>query len=141
MKIADIMNLTSASKATIYRWMESHPTLTVADPSSPLGHSFPKPFKKEGRVVIWDGAEVEEWWRANERTIGRHPEESTVIEMPWDRFRLAMQKPPAVYEDEDGNEIVEDHMAGVIKYEARDGIARIWFHDLNDAVLFKLTYA
>ena len=40
MKIGGILALTGATKVSIYRWMESHPNVTVQDADSALGHPF-----------------------------------------------------------------------------------------------------
>lgn len=149
MRIADIMELTGASKATIYRWMDRHPTLASGSKLSAVGESegalpgttFPKPERKEGRVVIWNENEVLEWWKANEDHIGRHPEESHIIELPYARYRAAMSYPVKVHEDEDGNQVVEDYMASVTKTERNGDLVRIWFADITDAVLFKIKFA
>lgn len=139
-KTIEILKLTGASKPTIYRWMEKHPTLDVRDEGSPLGHPFPKPQKKEGREVIWDGDEVRAWWAANARTIGRHPVEGQMITLPWDRYRAATLAAPDVYE-EDGVMIINDHMKSILRIEHEGDQVRLWFRDPTDAVLFKLKYA
>jgi len=148
MRIDDIMKLTGASKATIYRWMEKHPTLETLDSSAnapfnsaPLGAPFPRPQRKEGRAVIWDEGEVHEWWQANESHIGRHPEQSNVIDLGYDRFRAAMSHPVDVYEDDDGNEVIEDPMASIARFEREGDQVRIWFADATDAVLFKIKFS
>ena len=51
-----------------------------------------------------------------------------------------MMKPPEVY-DNDGTEVIDDHMAAVLRFEREGDDVRLWFGDPNDAVLFKLTYA
>jgi predicted DNA-binding transcriptional regulator AlpA len=140
MKLAEVLDMTGVGKKTIYRWMDNHPTLKAVDPNSLLGHPFPKPTNRDGRFVVWDGDEVRLWWSANARTIGRHPEEGTMITMTWERFRSAMLKPPEI-EDVNGEAVVEDHMRRVRRYEADGDNVRVWLHDANDAVLFKLTYA
>ena len=51
-----------------------------------------------------------------------------------------MMKPPEVYEA-NGEEVVDDHMDGLLRFERNGDDVRLWFRDANDAVLFKLTYA
>ena len=139
MNIAEILKLTGASKPSIYRWMEKHPTLAVADPSSPLGHTFPKPRSKVGRTVIWDEHEVRSWWDANSRVIGRHPEEGPTTTMSWERFRAATLIPPQISEVE-GEQVIDDHLEVIHKFEREGDNVRLWFRDATDAVIFKLTY-
>lgn len=147
MRIDEIMNLTGASKATIYRWMERHPTLGGLDGAGAelanglLGVPFPRPQRKEGRAVIWDEGEVRQWWDANESHIGRHPEQSNMIELPYERYRAAMSYPVDVYRDDDGNEVIEDPMASITKIEREGSQVRIWFADATEAVLFKIKFA
>lgn len=140
MKIAEILKLTGASKPSIYRWMEKHPTVEVRDKTSHLGHPFPKPREKDGREVIWDDGEVDAWWSVNAGTIGRHPTDGNTITMKWDRFRAAMLVIPQVYEEE-GVEFIDDDMALVHRFEKDGENVRLWFRDVSDAVLFKLKYA
>lgn len=42
---------------------------------------------------------------------------------------------------ENGEEVVDDHMDGLLRFERDGDDVRLWFRDANDAVLFKLTYA
>lgn len=140
MVIAEIMTLTGASKPSVYRWMEKHPTLTMADPDSLLGHPFPKPVRKEGRTVHWDDDQVQQWWEANGTTVGRHPEDSPTIVMSWESFRRAMQIAPKLT-PEDGVEVAHDHMDMVQQFQRRDDEVKLWFRNVSDAVLFKLTYS
>lgn len=147
MRIDDIMKLTGASKATIYRWMERHPTIASDDPSSAagfddgvLGSPFPKPERKEGRAVFWNEDQVHQWWQANSNYLGRHPEESNVIELPYARYRAAMSHPVDSYEDEDGNQVIDDPIASVTRYERHGEQARVWFADATDALLFKIKF-
>ncbi len=141
MRTAEILKLTGASKPTLYRWMEKHPTITQPNEHTLLGHPFPKPSGKQGREVIWDDDAVADWWAENRNSVGRHPtEDATSTTMRWERFRAAMLKPPEVLE-ENGEEVIDDHMAGVLRFEREGEDVRLWFRDANDAVLFKLTYA
>lgn len=140
MVIAEILELTGASKPSIYRWMDKHPTLAMADPDSLLGHSFPKPVRKEGRTVHWDDDEVRQWWEANGNTVGRHPEDTPTIVMSSESFRRAMQIAPKMIEV-DGEEVVDDHMDMVQQFERRDDEVKVGFRNISDAVLFKLTYS
>ena len=73
MIITEILALTGASKATIYRWMGRHPTADSMDADTLLGHPFPLPTHKVGRVVHWDAACVRRWWDENASAVGRHP--------------------------------------------------------------------
>ena len=57
-----------------------------------------------------------------------------------DDLSSAMMKPPEVYEA-NGEEVVDDHMDGLLRFERNGDDVRLWFRDANDAVLFKLTYA
>lgn len=140
-RTADVLKLTGASKPTLYRWMEKHPTLAQQNEHTLLGHPFPKPSGKQGREVIWDDDAVAAWWKENKNSVGRHPTgDATSTTMRWERFRAAMLKPPEVSE-ENGEEVIDDHMAGVLRFEREGEDVRLWFRDANDAVLFKLTYA
>lgn len=73
MRLNDILALTGASKKSIYRWMDAHPTITIPDPDSLLGHAFPRPVDQAGRAMVWDADAVSAWWRENAGTVGRHP--------------------------------------------------------------------
>ena len=140
-RTAEVLSLTGASKPTLYRWMEKHPTLSAPTEHSLLGHPFPKPSGKEGREVVWDDHAVKRWWADNHGSVGRHPaDDGCSTTMQWDRFRSAMMKPPEVYEA-NGEEVVDDHMDGLLRFERDGDDVRLWFRDANDAVLFKLTYA
>ena len=141
MRTAEVLKLSGASKPTLYRWMEKYPTLPQPNEHTLLGHPFPKPSGKQGREVIWDDDAVTAWWAENKNSIGRHPtEDASTTTMRWERFRVAMMKPPEVY-DNDGTEVIDDHMAAVLRFERDGDDVRLWFGDPNDAVLFKLTYA
>lgn len=73
MRLNDILVLTGASKKSIYRWMDAHPTIATPDPDSLLGHAFPRPIDQAGRAMVWDEDAVSAWWRENAGTVGRHP--------------------------------------------------------------------
>ena len=137
--IAEVLELTGVGKASLYRWMSEHPTLAKADADSQVGHPFPKPTRKQGREVLWNEDVVKNWWEANSTLVGRHPEGCTVV-MPWPRFRKAMLKRPRVFSNDDGSEIVEDHMDMVESFDRRLDDARVRFRSVEDAIWFKLKY-
>ena len=142
MRLADVLALTGATKKTLYRWMERHPTIATPDPNSKLGHSFPRPYGNQGRAVLWDEAAVSQWWNDNSTTVGRHPENAEVTEIAWDAFRTAMLMQPNCYHDqESGEDVVEDDMALVMRFERRGDDAILTFKNVSDAVYFKLKYA
>lgn len=142
-KIADLIRECATGRTTIYRWMEKHPTLDIADPASPLGHPFPKPVGKEGREVLWDASEVSAWWSANSETVGREARNPTFL-MPWTSYRKAMKDAKRVTkrDEKTGEEIVvSDDLEMVQRYERQGEQVRLWFRDVNDAVYFKLKYS
>lgn len=139
--IADILKLTKVGKATIYRWIDRHPTMVVADLSSLTGHPFPRHVRKEGREVLWDAAEVEKWWAANADIVGRHPSDGPTVIMKWEKFRQAMMKRPREFEAEDGTVTVEDDMEMVVEFSRLLGNVRVKFASLDEAVLFRLKYS
>lgn len=141
MKLRDILALTGASKKSIYRWMEAHPTISVPDPDSLLGHAFPRPADRDGRAMVWDAEAVSAWWRQNGGTIGRHPEDAAVIEIGYRSFRRATLMQPVTFENDDGSAAVEDDIASIRKFEVHGDKVRIWFGSVGDAVMFKLKYA
>lgn len=141
MRLNDILALTGASKKSIYRWMDAHPTITIPDPDSLLGHPFPRPVNRAGRAMVWDADAVSAWWRENAGTVGRHPEEAAVIEIGYRSFRRATLMPPARFSNDDGSVAVEDDLATIRKVEMNGDKVRIWFRAVSDAVLFKVKYA
>ena len=138
--IADVLQLTGVGKATIYRWMNRHPVLSVTDPTSPLGSPFPKPKRKQGREVLWDRAQVENWWGANAESVGRHPGESATIVMPWASFRKAMLTKPRRFKEDDGTERVEDDFDKIKEFSRLLDDVRVRFETVDDAVLFRMKY-
>lgn len=141
MKLKDLLSLTGASKKSIYRWMESHPTIDCPDPDSLLGHPFPRPVERDGRAMVWDAEAVNAWWRQNAGTIGRHPEDAAVIEMGFRSFRRASLKEPKRFQNDDGSVTIEDDIALIRKLEVHGDTVRLWFHSVGDAVMFKVKYA
>lgn len=140
-RTAEVLSLTGVSKPTLYRWMDKHPTLSVATEQSSLGHPFPKPSGKEGREVIWNDDAVKSWWADNRGSVGRHPSDDLCFAtMDWKRFRAAMLTPPEVYEEK-GQEVVDDHMDGLLRFERDGDKARLWFRNADDKVMFVLTYS
>jgi predicted DNA-binding transcriptional regulator AlpA len=141
LKIAEIMSLTGASKPSIYRWMEKHPKLDQEHDSSLMGHSFPKPMRKEGREVIWDESAVHAWWDANAATVRRHSHEKPTTTIPWAKFREAMlQEPERDFDPASGEEKVIDDMELVQRFEREGAEVRVWFRNVSDAVFFKLRH-
>lgn len=138
--IGDVLKLTGVGKATIYRWMNRHPTMRTGRPDSLGGHPFPKPLRKKGREVLWDKSVVESWWTANKDLVGRHPDESNIIIMPWPKFREAMLKRPRLLRMEDGSEVIEDDMDMVESFDRKLDDVRVRFRSVEDAVWFKLKY-
>lgn len=132
MKVSEVLALTGASKPSLYRWMEKHPVLNEQDPHSPRGHPFPKPIKKEGREVIWDGDEVGAWWVANCETVGRQTETTTI---PWSNYLAAMRATPEPHADG-----FTDDMELILKMERVGPDVRLWFRNPSDAVFFKLKH-
>lgn len=141
MRLSEVLELTGAAKKTLYRWMEKHPTIDVADPASPLGHPFPRPVGNAGRAVVWNEEAVREWWAINGTTVGRHPENAETTTIPWSKLRQAMLVPPETYFDDAlGREVVDDDMRLVRRYEQEGDEARLWFRNVSDAVYFKLKH-
>jgi predicted DNA-binding transcriptional regulator AlpA len=141
LKIAEIMKLTKASKPTIYRWMERHPKIVDGDTNSLLGHPFPKPIKKEGRVVLWDEPTVRAWWQANASTVRRHSTEKPSVVLPWRSFRevwltLPVTSPNTEAEDDQA----DDDLELIQRFERQGDDVQVWFSTLSDAVKFKLRY-
>jgi predicted DNA-binding transcriptional regulator AlpA len=132
MRLADVLAMTGATKKTLYRWMEKHPTIAEPDPDSTLGHPFPRPSGNEGRAVLWNREAVEAWWALNGATVGRHPENAEMTTMLWLSFRRAMLVNP-----EEG---LQDDMALVRRYEREGAEVRLWFQNVSEAVYFKLKY-
>lgn len=129
MKTAELMCLVGVSKATIYRWMEKHPSAKTRSSISLLGHPFPRPIEKDGVEVIWDGDAVEAWFSANKEIVGRHPIRNMTIPKNiffnhfhpeiWDEMK-SMQK-----NDDNTMEVVFFSASSVIKYQSRmEDIAR-----------------
>lgn len=141
MKIADILALTGANKASIYRWMEKHPDAAKPHRDTLLGHPFPRPIGKEGREVIWNEEAVHQWWGANQTVVGRNPSDRILTIMPWESLRSAMLETPESYRTEDGHEEVNDDMRLVKGWEwVNDHEVRVWFRNATDAVFFKLKH-
>lgn len=142
MKVSDVLSLTGATKRSIYRWMESHPSVAVEDTRSLLGHPFPKPISKEGREVVWDESAVHAWWNDNAATLGRHPVETPTGTMPWTSFRKVMLSEPRSVENDSNGEmaVVSDDMDLVQRFERQGDQVRLWFRNVGDAVYFKLKH-
>jgi len=51
LRLIDVTKAVGVSRATVWRWVQSDPT-------------FPKPFKLNGSVTVWDEAEVHGWLQA-----------------------------------------------------------------------------
>ena len=141
MDVADVLALTGVSKPTLYRWMEKHPTSVEPSGTSERGKPFPKPVRKDGRTVLWSADEVNGWWRANRRSVGRHPQQKTIVSVPMSAFREAMRAVPEEYE-KDGQMVVVDHIAAIRRFEANrdDDEVKLWFDDAFDAAEFMLRF-
>ena len=57
-RLTDVMQLTSASRPTIWRWAKSDP-------------SFPRPFRLSAGVTVWDEREVLDWIAMKKRRGAR----------------------------------------------------------------------
>ena len=142
MKISEVLTLTDATKRTVYRWMEGHPSIPVEDKRSLLGHPFPRPMSKDGREVIWDESAVHAWWNDNAATLGRHPVETPTTTMPWISFRKAMLSEPQCEENDSSGDAAffRDDMELVQRFERQGDQVRLWFRSVGDAVYFKLKH-
>lgn len=142
MKISEVLTLTGATKRSVYRWMEGHPSIAVEDTRSLLGHPFPRPMSKDGREVIWDESAVHAWWNDNAATLGRHPAETPTTTMPWTSFRKVMLSEPQCEEKDSsgGVAFLRDDMELVQRFERQGDQVRLWFRSVGDAVYFKLKH-
>lgn len=140
MTIDDVLKMTKVSKPTLYRWMESHPKLSDAGEDSLLGHTFPKPEAKDGRTVLWSRKNVEAWWADNKAVVGRHPTEPSIIVIPWAVYRNATLTKPKAHEV-NGQVMIDDHMAKIRRAEKQGDQVKLWFGEIEDAVMFKLRFS
>ena len=141
-KLADVMHHCEAGKTTVYRWMQKHPTMTSPKPNSLAGTAFPQPIGKDGRVVYWDADAVRAWWAANRETVGRESKNAVIV-IPWESFRASMTKTesePADNEETGQSAVESDDNRLWYRVERHGEEARIWFHEVEDAVLYKLKW-
>jgi prophage regulatory protein len=57
LRLPQVSELTSASRATVWRWAKNDPT-------------FPKPFRLSAGVTCWDEGEILEWIEAKKAQRG-----------------------------------------------------------------------
>lgn len=144
MKIADVLKLINVSNSTLYRWMEKHPTMESPLGDRWTGRPFPKPKKKkkEGRIVVWDEKEVDEWWAANAATISKHPNENPNILMSFQDFQTALNwKTKIPFDELLDQSIYENDFRLFTRIEPEGDDLRIWFKNKTDQIKFMLRFS